>query len=492
MSAVRACAAHALAPVASASHASSSRRGLAAHRRRAAPRRAAAATAEASAEVAAIEDKWIAGSVERCSGGAGVDALRDAALARLAHARKPTSRVEEYRFTDLAPLVTASPVAADPAARDAVDDASAWTLSSADATRVVLVDGVFAPALSDLTGVPEAAVVGALSADPALADAAALGAVSDLRGGVIADLNAALASDVVIIDLPAGLELANPVHVVQLSTAGGDGMRASAPRVRVSLGEGAKMTLVEEFAAAPGVAKDAAYWHNGVCEITLASEASLTHAMVQSQSRAAVHTRGTFLTQAESSAYALAEVNVGGKIGRHDLGVTQLGPRTSTELACFNLAGAGQCLDLHSSVTLDHEEGTTDQTHKCIVSAATGRGVFDGNVQVNKNAQRTDAGQISRNLLLVPKATVNVKPNLQIVADDVVCTHGCTVSDLEEEELFYIQSRGLSPAVARSLLVAGFGLEIVSKMTGEDLRKRVGELVREALDEDNVELAAGL
>ena len=137
-------------------------------------------------------------------------------------------------------------------------------------------------------------------------------------------------------------------------------------------------------------------------------------------------------------------------------------------------------MDLHSSVTLDHEEGTTDQTHKCIVSAATGRGVFDGNVQVNKKAQRTDAGQISRNLLLVPKATVNVKPNLQIVADDVVCTHGCTVSDLEEEELFYIQSRGLSPAVARSLLVAGFGLEIVSKMTGEDLRKRVGELVREA------------
>ena len=111
---------------------------------------------------------------------------------------------------------------------------------------------------------------------------------------------------------------------------------------------------------------------------------------------------------------------------------------------------------------------------------------------MNKKAQRTDAGQISRNLLLVPKATVNVKPNLQIVADDVVCTHGCTVSDLEEEELFYIQSRGLSPAVARSLLVAGFGLEIVSKMTGEDLRKRVGELVREALDEDNVELAAGL
>jgi Fe-S cluster assembly protein SufD len=199
----------------------------------------------------------------------------------------------------------------------------------------------------------------------------------------------------------------------------------------------------------------------------------------------------TTLTQAESSTYALAEVNVGGKIGRHDLGIEQLGPRTVTELSCFNLAGAGQCMDLHSSVTLDHEEGKTDQVHKCIVSSASGRGVFDGNVKVNKLAQRTDAGQISRNLLLVPKATVNVKPNLQIVADDVVCTHGCTVSDLEEEELFYIQSRGLSPAVARSLLVAGFGLEIVSKLPGgKDIRDRVGALVKASLDKDDVQLVA--
>ena len=141
-------------------------------------------------------------------------------------------------------------------------------------------------------------------------------------------------------------------------------------------------------------------------------------------------------------------------------------------------------------MTLDHEEGTTDQVHKCIVSHASGRGVFDGNVQVNRLAQRTDAGQISRNLLLVPKATVNVKPNLQIVADDVVCTHGCTVSDLEEEGLFYLQSRGLSPATARSLLVAGFGLEIVSKVAHDDLKGRVGALVRASLDRDDVVLVA--
>lgn len=486
--------AHAAARAASALAAAGANAGdrkmFRASARRAAPRRGAArvaaVTAEAVVDVSTVEDKWIAGSLERCAPASGVAALRDAALANLAHARMPTQRVEEYRFTDLAPLVTAKPsAAADPA--DADIDASAWTLKSADASRVVLVDGVFRADLSDLSGVGSAVRVGTLSSGEA---APALGTVSSQRGGVIADLNAVMASDAVVLDVPAGARLETPLHVVQLSTgAGGDAMSASAPRVVVTLGDGAEATVVEDFAAAPGSVGEGAYWHNGVCEMVLGKGAKLTHAMVQAQSRSAVHTRATYLTQAEESEYKLAEINVGGKIGRHDLGITQLGPRTNTELACFNLAGAGQCLDLHSSVTLDHEEGATDQVHKCIVSAASGRGVFDGNVQVNKMAQRTDAGQISRNLLLVPKATVNVKPNLQIVADDVVCTHGCTVSDLEEEELFYIQSRGLSPTTARSLLVAGFGLEIVSKLEHEDLRTRVSGVVRNALDEDDIVLA---
>eukprot|EP00227_Mantoniella_beaufortii_P020361 CAMPEP_0197580608 /NCGR_PEP_ID=MMETSP1326-20131121/4355_1 /TAXON_ID=1155430 /ORGANISM="Genus nov. species nov., Strain RCC2288" /LENGTH=515 /DNA_ID=CAMNT_0043144391 /DNA_START=98 /DNA_END=1645 /DNA_ORIENTATION=+ len=452
------------------------------------------AASDAAVEVARAEDKWIAGSIERCAVGAGVQALREQGMTQLAHARVPTSRVEEWRFTDLAPLATAQPVAADPAAAAAVD-ATPWTLSAADTSRIVLVDGVYCPEKSNLSGVKGGGIqVGMLSAGVTPMAAGALGAQTAQRGGFLVSLNAVMASDAVVVNVPAGARLETPLHIVQLSTAahaaGAAGLSSSAPRVVVVLGEGAEASLVEEFAAAPGVALDAPYWHNGVCELVLEKGAKLTHTMVQSQSRAAVHTRATLLTQAEESVYALAEVNLGGRLGRHDLGVKQLGARTETRLACFNLAGAGQCIDLHSSVVLDHEEGKTDQVHKCIVSASTGKGVFDGNVQVNRQAQRTAAGQISRNLLLVPKATVNVKPNLQIVADDVVCTHGCTVSDLEEEALFYIQSRGLSPAIARSLLVAGFGLEIVSKIGSKDLKERVALLVRASLDRDNVKLAA--
>jgi|UniRef100_A0A7R9Y182 Fe-S cluster assembly protein SufD len=454
---------------------------------------AAAATA---AEASTIEDKWIAGSVERCAIGAGVESLRAGAVTQLARARMPTSRAEEFRFTDLAPLLTKQPTAADASKADDVD-ASAWTFEAANASRVVLVDGVFRADKSSIDAIAKGGAKISVSAAAAgdAAPPAALGSMTSTgRGGVLASLNAVMASDVVHVDVPAGVTLDVPIHIVQLSTSGDDAaeLSSSAPRIVITVGERASVEVVEEFAPAPGVSDDACgYWHNGVCEIVIEKDGRVTHAMVQAQTRNAVHTRLTTLTQAESSTYALAEVNVGGKIGRHDLGIEQLGPRTVTELSCFNLAGAGQCMDLHSSVTLDHEEGKTDQVHKCIVSSASGRGVFDGNVKVNKLAQRTDAGQISRNLLLVPKATVNVKPNLQIVADDVVCTHGCTVSDLEEEELFYIQSRGLSPAVARSLLVAGFGLEIVSKLPGgKDIRDRVGALVKASLDKDDVQLVA--
>jgi Fe-S cluster assembly protein SufD len=122
---------------------------------------------------------------------------------------------------------------------------------------------------------------------------------------------------------------------------------------------------------------------------------------------------------------------------------------------------------------LDHPDGQAEQIHKCIAVDPTSRGVFDGNVRVNRLAQRTDAQQLSRNLLLAPKATVNVKPNLQIIADDVKCTHGCSVSDLEEEELFYLRSRGISEEAARQVLVYSFGREVVQHLKDDAVISRV-------------------
>jgi len=149
--------------------------------------------------------------------------------------------------------------------------------------------------------------------------------------------------------------------------------------------------------------------------------------------------------------------------------VLQRGPRTATGLRSFTLASApSQTLDVHTSAILSYPEGTTSQLHKCIVGNASAKGVFDGNVQVLREAQRTDAQQLTRTLLLEPRATIHAKPNLQIVADDVSCTHGCTISDLDDTSMFYLQSRGISREAAREQLVLSFGLEVVEKMRPSD------------------------
>ena len=393
----------------------------------------------------------------------------------LRDARAPTNRNEEYRFTDFSALTAAEFEGPKDGAKA---DASGARVENAGVV-VVLVDGALDAAQSDLEGAKNAGVSVSVGAGDA-----ATGAQSAVRGNVFAAINAASATEVVVIRVAAGAKCAAPIHIVSLSTSGEDAnTRVSAPRVTVVVEEGGELSLVEDFAGEG----EGAYWQNGVCEIALAKGASLKHFLVQNHGRNATHTRTTLVTQEEESKYEVNEVSVGGKTARHDLNIKQLGPRTETVLGCFNLAGANQTLDLHSKLQLDFEEGSSDQLHKCIVSAPTGRGVFDGNVQVNRLAQRTDAQQLSRNLLLVPKATVNVKPNLQIIADDVKCTHGCTVSDLEEEELFYIRSRGLSTDTARSLLVSGFGVEVINRFPGKDLRDRVNAIVRASLERDSVQ-----
>jgi Fe-S cluster assembly protein SufD len=160
--------------------------------------------------------------------------------------------------------------------------------------------------------------------------------------------------------------------------------------------------------------------------------------------------------------------------------VAQLGAATHTRMRHFLLAAAHQLHDLHTSLDLAHPDGDADQLHKCIAAAPTSRCVFDGGVLVRRAAQRTDAGQLSRNLLLARRATVNVKPNLQIVADDVKCTHGCAVSDLEEEALFYFLARGVDAATARRVLVDSFGAEVTAGLPA-GVRARVAAASAAAL-----------
>lgn len=425
-----------------------------------------------------VEDAWIRGTLDAASAPAPpqLAGLRGACRSALATVRMPTTRQEAWRFTDVAPLL-AAPLAAAPAsaalaARTLADHA----LAGAAAT-VVLVDGVHRPELSSAAGLPAGAFVGAL--DAALpAAASALGALAAPRGGPFATLNGAVATSAVAIVLGDGVRVEGPIHVLHVSSAAAAAAPTlAAPRLVIMLGPGAAAAVVEEWAGeAAGPACVAA-----VAEASLAEKASLAHAVVALGRPGSNLIKATFVEQAEASTYALVEARTGGALTRHDVDVAQAGPSTHTTMRHFLLGGDAELHDLHTALRLEHPDGDAAQLHKCIAASPTSRLVFDGGVSVARAAQRTDAAQLSRNLLLVKRASVSVKPNLAIVADDVKCTHGCAVSDLEEEALFYFLARGVDAATARRVLVDSFGSEVVAGLPGADLRARVAAATAAAL-----------
>ena len=393
--------------------------------------------------------------------------------------RMPTTRVEAFRFTDISPILE-RPAGAVGSSGGSEGELSLLAAAVSDralegaAATLVVVDGVFRADLSRGATSNKRVVLGGIEqiADGSPEVLKLLGRATGERGGPFAKLNGGVASSAVVVAVAAEVSLPEPVHVLYISTnsvsSPSSSPSISAPRLLVSLGAGAEVTVVEEFC---GVASSSSSRDGGaaastsssspsspsssssspstsghrlnvpVAELFLSSGATLNHSYVELEPRGTWHAKETLVDQAEGSTYSLTEARTGGAaaISRADVDVRQLGPSTSTSMRSFILAGEGQLVDLHTRLGMDHPEGAADQLHKAIAASATSRAVFDGGVRVGREAQRTDARQLSRNLLLARRATVNVKPNLQIVADDVKCTHGCAVSDLEEEQMFYFK-----------------------------------------------------
>lgn len=222
----------------------------------------------------------------------------------------------------------------------------------------------------------------------------------------------------------------------------------------VVLEAGAEAVLVEHFRGAP----ELAYWHNGVTEIVLGEGARLIHLKLTEESAAATHTGLTLVEQARDSRYHSLSVNVGGRVVRHDIRVNLIESGAECQLDGLFIADARRHIDQHLHVDHAAPHTTSRQTWRGI-AAGRGRGIFDARVVVQPGALKADAQQSSRNLLLSPHAEIDVKPQLEIYADDVKCGHGATVGQLDEAEIFYLRSRGIDADAARALLLRGFAEE---------------------------------
>ncbi|WP_066425998.1 Fe-S cluster assembly protein SufD [Anabaena sp. 4-3] len=390
--------------------------------------------------------------------------LRDRAANWVRHSTIPTTREEEWRFTDLSELRQVE-------FRRAVETRGVASLQDAGDNRLVFVNGVYAPELSAVAKLPTGVVVGNLSALSLPEQERVQQHLAQAEGAleVFTALNTAGISDVAVVLVAKNVIVETPIHLLFITVAG-ETATISQPRCLVVAETGSQVSVVEDYQTT--LDAEGVYLTNAVTEIVIADNAHVNHTRVERESKQAFHIGKTAVTQARYSRYTCHAITLGGKLSRHNLEILQTGEQTETTLNGLTMIGDSQVADTHSAIALNHPYGTSKQLHKCIVGDRA-HAVFNGKVFVPKPAQLTDAAQLNRNLLLSPKARVDTKPQLEITADNVKCAHGATVSQLEDDEIFYLQSRGIDANDARKLLVNAFAAEIINHIPVASLREEL-------------------
>jgi len=395
--------------------------------------------------------------------------LRAEALERANALAVPTTRDEDWRFTDLSPLYKTAFQPADAPtelAREAIEQL--FVPEAGD--RLVYVDGHFVPELSvtGASGLSVSTVADSVRGAPGITEAHMAQQVG-FEQDPFAAVNTAYLQHGAVIAASQNLRAERPVQLLFVST---QAERASYPRVLVVAEPGAELTFIEDYVSLVA----GPYFVNGVTEIAVGENASVRHVRVQRESDKAFHIATCGVSLARDARYAARSVSFGGRITRFNHNVRQTGEGTDCELDGLALVAGRQLADTHSSIDHALPNGRSRQLHKCIVDGAA-HGVFSGRIVVRRGAQRTDSAQSSRNLLLTGRAHVDTKPQLEILADDVKCAHGATVGQLDPDHVFYLRSRGLDEVAARSLLTYAFAAEIVDRIPVASLRARLEALV---------------
>ncbi|MBZ8183211.1 Fe-S cluster assembly protein SufD [Oscillatoria salina] len=407
--------------------------------------------------------------------------LRQIAAYGVAQQKLPQKKDEDWRFTDLSELLAiqfqaAGKVSVDPEA------IAGLQLPEAAQSRLVFVNGFYAPELSDVSGLPTGVFVGNLADLPTKQSYEIVKYLGQQEGAkeVFTALNTAGLGDVAIVWAGENVVVEKPLHLLFLTAVEKDPILTQ-PRTLVVAEKSSSLQIVEHYAAIPtpgctDFPQNRPYFTNAVTEIWLEENAEVNHTRNQRESGDGFQIGKTAIAQARASRYTCNEINLGAKLSRHNLEVYQTGEQTETRLNGLTMVDGEQLSDTHSAIALTKPFGSTDQLHKCILGDRS-RAVFNGKVFVPREAQQTNAAQLNRNLLLSNKARVDTKPELQITADNVKCSHGATVSQLEPEEVFYLRSRGLNEADARHLLIDAFAAEILERIPVESLRYRLSQCV---------------
>ncbi|MFW0754060.1 Fe-S cluster assembly protein SufD [Pseudomonas sp. H11T01] len=403
-----------------------------------------------------------------------LQALRHEAFQWVAEHGFPTAKDEAWKYTRIARILETSFLPAEPGTSQRLSAASvAGLIGNYGGPRLVFVNGYFAAEFSVLEALPPGTQVSPLAtrlrADRGLE--ALFAHAFRTQPQAFTALNAALAEDGALVQIPAHTTFEKPIHLVFLSDPGAT-PRVAYSRALVRVGAGSRATIVESHVGSGGEV----YLSNAVSEVVLGADAALDHYTVQNESTAAFHVALLSVRQAQGSHFAAHSFALGAALARQEVRVVLEGPGAQVALNGLYLPRGEQHLD--NQTTIEHlaPRCTSRELYKGVIDDR-GHGVFDGRIIVRPGAMKTDASQTNKNLLMSTLAQVNTQPRLEIFADDVKCAHGAAVGQLDEQAIFYLRSRGIPLAAAQSLLTFAFVSEMLELIHLEPLRAHVERLV---------------
>jgi Fe-S cluster assembly protein SufD len=407
--------------------------------------------------------------------------LREKSFERFEQLGFPGVDNEEWKYTNVAPIVRGNftPVLARNGSKTADGNwGASFAYEETRDSRAVFVHGVFQEELSSLTALPEGVVAMELS-KALLSDEHGKVVRAQLESGFQLDengftrLNTALFSSGLFLRIPNGLSVEQPIHLQFIGQSGNNGaLPAAFPRVLILAEPNSSATIIETYASPD----DSVYLTNAIVDVVLGSGARLEHYRVQRESASAFHVATTRADLGANAVYDATSINFGAALSRHSIDVRMDHEGAECSVDGLYMMDGSQHTDTHSVIDHRQPHCRSHQLYKGILDGKS-RAVFNGKVFVRHGAQQTDARQTNKNLLLSKDARIDTKPQLEIFADDVKCTHGAAVGQLDEDEIFYLESRGIRTELARNLLTYGFAEEVIEKIRIDSIRRELDAAV---------------
>ncbi len=395
---------------------------------------------------------------------------RREALARFADLGVPSTRDEEWKYTNLAPILKQDFAIVQQHKSLKKEDLQDFVFAGLEDRTLVFVNGVFSQELSTFDFSSEQIQIASLREALEKGDAAAekfIAKQAKFENHPFVALNTAFTLDGAFIQIPDNVELSKPLHILQVAVAGAEAF-ITHPRMLVVAGKNSQGHIIESFHAVG----DGVYLSNAVTEYVVGANANIEHVKVQKEHESAFHIATTEAHLARDAHFTSSNVDLGAAIARNDLNIVLNDENCVANLYGFFLATGKQLVDNHTFIDHAMPHCESNELYKGILDDRA-RGVFNGKVMVRKDAQKTNAYQDNKCLLLTNDATMNAKPQLEIFADDVKCSHGATVGQLEEDALFYLRSRGIGEESANSLLRYAFASDVFEKIAVDEVRTRL-------------------